>query len=87
LHSAQNAKNDPAFRASFELARSSQFGKRKVEANALVAHPEEGPALCREAILKYLPARARRRYLVQLKVVREELEELLTASLRKKYGL
>jgi len=32
-----------------------RFGARKVEANALVARPEGGRELCRQAILRYVP--------------------------------
>ncbi|MGA8696440.1 MAG: hypothetical protein WB689_21870, partial [Xanthobacteraceae bacterium] len=35
-----------------------EFGARKVEANALVVKPEAGRKLCRDAILKYVPADA-----------------------------
>ena len=31
-----------------------RFGARKVEANALVARPEAGRELCRQAILRYV---------------------------------
>ena len=36
----------------------AQFGARKVEANALVVKPEAGRKLCRDTILKYVPASA-----------------------------
>jgi hypothetical protein len=49
------------------------YGARKVEANALVTRPEAGRELCRQAILKYLPAKAPRRYLEKLKPIRAEL--------------
>jgi hypothetical protein len=39
-----------------------KFGARKVEANALVVRPEAGRKLCRDAILKYVPADAVERY-------------------------
>jgi hypothetical protein len=39
-----------------------EFGARKVEANALVVRPEAGRKLCRDAILKYVPADAVERY-------------------------
>src|SRR5215472_1962000 len=35
-----------------------RFGARKVEANALVARPEAGRELCRQAILRYVPESA-----------------------------
>jgi hypothetical protein len=40
----------------------ARFGVRKVEANALVVAPEAGRELCRQAILKYLPANAPEKY-------------------------
>jgi hypothetical protein len=46
----------------------ARFGARKVEANALVKRPEAGRKLCRDAILKYVPATAPARY--QRKLVR-----------------
>jgi hypothetical protein len=36
----------------------ARFGARKVEANALVARPEAGRELCRQAILRYVPQAA-----------------------------
>jgi hypothetical protein len=39
-----------------------RFGARKVEANALVVRPEAGRKLCRDAILRYVPADAVERY-------------------------
>jgi hypothetical protein len=50
-----------------------KFGARKCEANALVVRPREGRMLCQEAILRYLPANAIRRYEEQLKAVREKV--------------
>jgi len=50
-----------------------KYGVRKVESDALLKVPELGRELCRKAILKYVPARAPRRYLNKLKPVREEL--------------
>jgi hypothetical protein len=39
-----------------------EFGARKCEANALVVRPDAGRKLCRDAILKYVPANAVERY-------------------------
>jgi hypothetical protein len=39
-----------------------EFGARKVEANALVVRPEAGRKLCRDAILKHVPADAVEHY-------------------------
>ena len=48
----------------------AKYGARKVEANALVTRPEAGRELCRQAILKYVPANAPARYLKKLKPFR-----------------
>jgi hypothetical protein len=45
-----------------------QFGARKVEANALVVRPDAGRALCRSAILKYVPKSAPKKYRHRLDV-------------------
>jgi hypothetical protein len=50
-----------------------QFGARKVEANALVVRPVEGRRLCRDAILKYVPARSLADYQSALNVDRQKL--------------
>jgi hypothetical protein len=54
-----------------------KYGVRKVEADALLKVPELGRALCRQAILKYVPADASRRYRAKLKPVRLQLREAL----------
>jgi hypothetical protein len=54
-----------------------KYGVRKVEADALLKVPELGRALCRQAILKYVPADAPRRYRAKLKPVRLQLREAL----------
>jgi hypothetical protein len=48
-----------------------QFGARKVEANAMVVRPDAGRALCRSAILKYVPKSAPKKYRHRLDVQRE----------------
>jgi hypothetical protein len=53
------------------------YGARKVESDALLKRPEEGRELCRQAILKYVPALAPRRYRKKLKPVRAELRHEL----------
>ena len=62
----------------------AKYGVRKVEANALVTRPEAGRELCRQAILKYVPANAPRRYLKKLKPfraeLRREIEQLLAEA-------
>jgi hypothetical protein len=50
-----------------------KFGARKVEANALVTRPEAGRALCRSAILKYVPSNAPKEYEKRLGVEREKV--------------
>jgi hypothetical protein len=59
-----------------------KYGARKVEADALLKVPELGRKLCRQAILKYVPASAPRRYLNKLKPLREELRRELDHLLR-----
>jgi hypothetical protein len=54
-----------------------QYGARKVEADALVTVPELGRDLCRQAILKYVPANAPRRYRAKLKPIRAEMRREL----------
>jgi hypothetical protein len=58
-----------------------RFGARKVEANALVARPESGRALCREAILRYVPEDALRNYKASLAAVRRELHQAIARRL------
>jgi hypothetical protein len=55
---------------------------RKVESDALLKRPEAGRELCRQAILKYVPANAPRRYQKKLKPMREELRRELDRLLR-----
>jgi hypothetical protein len=51
----------------------ARYGLRKVEANALVARPEAGRELCRQAILQYVPAAAVAAYEERLALKQEEL--------------
>lgn len=53
------------------------YGVRKCEANALVIKPEKGRELCRDTILKYLPATAPQAFEERLKPHREALEKAL----------
>ena len=55
----------------------AEFGVRKCEANALVAEPEFGRELCRDAILEYVPADAVERYERKLDRVRKQLRRVL----------
>lgn len=59
-------------------------GVRKVESDALLKNPEAGRELCRQAILKYVPASAPRRYLNKLKPFRAELRREIDRLLRKR---
>jgi hypothetical protein len=59
-----------------------KYGVRKVEANALVARPEAGRALCREAIGRYVPPDAIERYQAILAPWRDKL----FAEIRERVG-
>jgi hypothetical protein len=63
-----------------------QFGARKVEANALVVRPREGRALCRQAILKYVPETAPEAYARKLAAEREIVRQTLRQRLEEIYG-
>jgi hypothetical protein len=55
----------------------AEFGARKCEANALVVAPEIGRQLCRDAILKHLPANATKQYARKLGRIRKDLQRAL----------
>jgi hypothetical protein len=57
-----------------------------VESDALLKVPEIGRDLCRQAILKYVPASAPRRYRAKLAPVRAELRRELDRLLRDSTG-
>src|SRR5262249_34149938 len=59
-----------------------KFGPRRVEADALLKVPELGRELCRQAILKYVPTNAPRRYRAKLKPVRAEMRRALDRLLQ-----
>jgi hypothetical protein len=59
-----------------------RFGARKVEANALVVRPMEGRRLCRDAILKYVPARSLADYEAALDADRRKLGAEIVRLLR-----
>jgi hypothetical protein len=61
-----------------------ECGARKVEANALLKVATLAKSLCRQAILKYLPAHAVRRYHAKLKPVRAEMRRELDRLLVRK---
>jgi hypothetical protein len=52
-----------------------RFGARKVEANALVVRAQAGRALCRQAILKYVPEDAPAENEARLAPLREEMQQ------------
>jgi hypothetical protein len=55
---------------------------RKVEANALVVRSDAGRELCRQAILRYVPARAPEDYEERLVPVRAELQDEIDRYLK-----
>lgn len=59
----------------------SQFGARKVEANALVTRAEAGRQLCHAAITRYVDADAPRRYLETCREAQSEIKERVLARL------
>jgi hypothetical protein len=61
-----------------------KYGARKVESDALIKKPEAGRELCRQAILKYVPASAIRRYQRKLIPVRTELRRELDRLLKRR---
>jgi hypothetical protein len=64
----------------------AKYGVRKVEANALVVRPKEGRELCRQAILKYVPATAPKDYARKLAAEREIVRQTLRQRLEEIYG-
>jgi hypothetical protein len=58
-----------------------EYGKRKVEANALVVLPEIGRQLCRDAILRFIPADAPEKYRRKLHRVRLQLRRAIRRRL------
>jgi hypothetical protein len=54
-----------------------KYGVRKVESDALLKVPELGRKLCRQAILKYVPTNATRRYQTKLRPLRAEMRREL----------
>ena len=58
-----------------------EYGRRKVEANALVVLPEIGRQLCRDAILRFIPADAPEKYRRKLDRVRLQLRRAIQRRL------
>jgi hypothetical protein len=79
-----NDKRHPDYYKPYVQNYLRQYGVRKVEADALLKHPEAGRRLCRQAILKYVPASAPRRYQKKLIPVRAELRRELDRLLRRR---
>jgi hypothetical protein len=75
-------KRHPDHRKPYVQDYLRKYGVRKVESDALLKRPEAGRELCRQAILKYVPANAPRRYQKKLKPMREELRRELDRLLR-----
>ena len=71
----------PDHRKDYVQSYLKRFGARKVEANALVARPEAGRQLCREAILRWVPEDAIANYASRLADVREELRQAVAQKL------
>jgi hypothetical protein len=63
----------PDHKKSYVQDYLRRFGARKVEANALVVRPEAGRELCRQAILRHVPADAVADYERLLKIEREKV--------------
>jgi hypothetical protein len=59
-----------------------RFGVRKCEANALVVRPQAGRNLCRQTILKYLPADAPAQYEAELESHRGEARAAIVQRLQ-----
>ena len=58
-----------------------EFGARKVEANALVTRPEEGRALCLEAITKFVSAEAPEVYSEAVRTAQQQIKNLVLERL------
>jgi hypothetical protein len=71
----------PDHNRSYVQSYLRQFGARKVEANALVVRPEAGRQLCRQAILRYVPANAVRQYEERLRPARIALRDEIVRRL------
>jgi hypothetical protein len=72
----------PDFRKGYVQSYLKRFGARKVEANALVARPEAGRALCREAIMRFVREERIGEYEAELAVRREGLRQEIARQLR-----
>jgi hypothetical protein len=77
-------KRHPDHDKSYVQNYLREYGVRKVESDALLKTPEAGRELCRQAILKYVPASATRRYQKKLIPVRTELRRELDCLLQRR---
>ena len=69
-------------KASWVQDYISRYGRRKVEANALVVRPDAGRELCRQTILKYLSADAPREYQERLMPHREAARQAILQAMQ-----
>jgi len=69
------------FAKSYVQSYIAQFGVRKCEANALVVAPEIGRRLCRDAILRHIPADAPAEHQRKLDRVRLQLRRAIRKQL------
>ena len=72
-------------RASVQ-AYIAKYGRRKVEANALVTRPEAGRDLCLQAILRYLPEEAPDLYEARLQEPREQVRAAVARIVAEEFG-
>ncbi len=75
--------NHRQHRAAFVQQYIAQYGKRKVEANALVVRPEAGRQLCRDAIEKHLDMGAITAFKQSLVHHREKVRTALPEAVRR----
>jgi hypothetical protein len=79
-----NDKRHPDHHKDYVQSYLRKYGVRKVEADALLKVPEIGRDLCRQAILKYVPANAPRLYQAKLRPMRVEMRDELDRLLSRK---
>jgi hypothetical protein len=79
-----NDKRHPDHNKPYVQDYLRKYGVRKVESDALIKKPDAGRELCRQAILKYVPANAIRRYRQKLIPVRTELRRELDRLLKRR---
>ena len=72
----------PDHQQTYVQSYLTQFGARKVEANALVVAATAGRDLCRAALLKYIEPDPILEYRSRLELMRVELRQLFAASVK-----